>query len=155
MAKARQETEFQVNMELPTVTTSAVDTFYAPPKLSVDPSINALANSLSSIVPSLRRYSIQQDELAKEEAKGEAAVAFRKNNMKSFKQAVKEGKIPEGANPYFVEAYVQQELIQKATQFKDELYAAWKNEGIANNTAPNAFEEFFSRNHKNLETPIN
>ncbi len=145
MAKARQETEFQVNMELPTVTTSAVDTFYAPPKLSVDPSINALANSLSSIVPSLRRYSIQQDELAKEEAKGEAAVAFRKNNMKSFKQAVKEGKIPEGANPYFVEAYVQQELIQKAKQFKDELYAAWKNEGIANNTAPNAFEEFFAR----------
>ena len=53
MAKARQETEFQVNMELPTVTTSAVDTFYAPPKLSVSPGTPATGTSLDGTpVPS-------------------------------------------------------------------------------------------------------
>ena len=41
--------------------------------------------------------------------------------MTSFREAVKKGLIPEGANPYFVEAYVQQELISKATQFKNQL----------------------------------
>ncbi len=148
MAKARQETEFNLNMELPRVTVSAVDTFYSPATPYVDPSIRQLASSLQGIVPSLSKYSVVKEEEKKEVAKGEAAVAFRKNNMLGFKRAVKEGKIPEGANPYFVEAYVQQELVSKANQFKAELYAAWKDEGIVNNTAPNAFEEFFARKSK-------
>ena len=145
MVKAREDIQFDVPFETSAVTVSAVDTFYRPEKVPVDPSITALAESLSGIVPSLRKYSLAKEETKKTEAKGEAAVAFRKNNMLGFKDAVKKGLIPEGSNPYFVEAYVQQELIQKASTFKDQLYLDYKNEGIVNNTAPNAFEEFFAR----------
>ena len=145
MVKAREETSFNVPFETSAVTVSAVDTFYRPEKEPLDPSIAALADSLSNIVPSLSRYSQAKDETLKSEAKDEATVAFRKNNMLGFKEAVKKGLIKEGANPYFIEAYIQQELIQKATQFKDQLYLDYKNEGIVNNTAPNAFEEFFTR----------
>ena len=143
--KARKEVDFEAPFEPSSVTVQARDTFYTPATPYVDPSISELANSLSGIIPSLRKYSIQKDVEDKELNTAEAIEAFRNNNMKSFKDAVKSGKIKEGANPYFVEAYVQQELIHKSNLFKDELYKAYIDEGVVNNTAPNAFEEFFAR----------
>ena len=68
MAKARQETEFNLNMELPRVTVSAVDTFYSPATPYVDPSIRQLASSLQGIVPSLSKYSVVKEEEKKEVA---------------------------------------------------------------------------------------
>jgi len=135
MVKARKEVEFEAPFEPSSVTVQARDVFYTPATPYVDPSIGQLAQSLGSIIPSLRKYNIQKDVEDKELASAEAIQAFRNNNMQSFKKAVKSGQIKEGANPYFVEAYVHQELIHKSNLFKDELYKAYIDDGVVNNTA--------------------
>ena len=45
---------------------------------------------------------------------------------------------------------MQQELVNKAKIFKDELYKEWKDKGIVNNTDPQAFDSFFAEKSRDF-----
>ena len=46
--------------ELPSVNAFVTDTFYKPDRRPTNPALGDLANSLSSLVPTLRRFDIQR-----------------------------------------------------------------------------------------------
>lgn len=128
--------------ELPSVTSRPIDTFYTPQQMPVDPTINELARSLDSLNPTLRKYQDTLEVKEEKEQEGKASVLYNENK-KGFKQAVKDGLIPEGANPYFIKHYVKLDLENQASEFNNFLFYEYGEQLIGNNTDPDAFEGFY------------
>lgn len=81
----------------------------------VNSNFQDLASSLSDLVPSLRRFTMVQDEMstAKDKMTSDAAAAntnpdeARAALQQGWGAAVRSGKVPEGASPYFRMNYLQ------------------------------------------------
>ena len=86
---------------MPEMTIETVDynMFYKPERASVSDGLVALSKSLSSIVPSLTNFSITEEIKDKEKNQAKAIIADYNANKADFASLVKNGKIPEGANP--------------------------------------------------------
>jgi hypothetical protein len=128
--------------ELPSVTSRPIDTFYQPQQIPVDPSINELARALDNLNPSLRKYQDTKEEKLELKEQGKATTLFNENRL-GFKQAVKNGLIPEGANPYFIKHYLKLDLENQASDFNDYLFYEYGEKKLQNNTDPDAFEGFY------------
>ena len=108
------------------VTSRVVDQYFKP---QVEPVVSQaskeLVQSLGNVIPSLAKYNNQRYDFEAEDNKIEGSEA-QKRLKKSFKDAVKDGDIPEGANPYFILAYNEMEVEDLgnkfSSQFKD-IYA--------------------------------
>src|SRR5210317_1682266 len=87
--------------ELPNVTSTVRDTFYRPQVRPVNPALEDLSRSLSNVVPLMRRFNLLKEEQTKTEGQDQADVDFAQNKN-AFKDLVKQGTIPEGANPYYI-----------------------------------------------------
>jgi len=100
------------------VTARVVDQFFRPPVNDGNSrELKELANSMSGIVPSLSRNEMATFELEKER-QTVAGMEKQKELKKNFRQAVKDGDIPQGANPYFVLAYNELEVKDLAERWK-------------------------------------
>lgn len=145
---AKRDTTFQVKKELTGVVARGLNNFYVPEKREVvSPEAKELVNSLSAIVPTLQQYDNTKYEIKKTEEEIKGALAFKKNNELDFKKAVKDGLIPEGANPHFIIAYNQAELQNKGSEFQmriKELIAKEKGKFL-NDTNPNGLNTFISQ----------
>ena len=128
--------------ELPSVSSTVVDTFYRPQVRPLNPALGDLSRSLSDIVPSLRRYNLQKEEQIKTEGQDKADADFAKNKD-AFKNLVKEGTIPEGANPYYINQLAKNQLKQDAREFKERLFDKWNQENVWRNDDPLVFDKFY------------
>ena len=128
--------------ELPTVTSTVRDTFYRPQVRPVNPALEDLSRSLSNVVPSLRRFNILKEEQTKTEGQDQADVDFAQNKN-AFKDLVKQGTIPEGANPYYINQLAKNQLKQDAREFKERLFDKWNEENVWRNDDPLVFDKFF------------
>ena len=99
------------------VTSRVVDQYFKP---QVEPVVSQaskeLVQSLGNVIPSLAKYNNQRYDFEAEDNKIEGSEAQLKLK-KDFKKAVKDGDIPEGANPYFVIGYNEMEVKEKARSF--------------------------------------
>ena len=125
------------------VTSSVIDVFYRPEKKPVSPVLADIARSLSGVVPQLYAYEEVQEDIEKTEQESKADVDFRNENIKDFKKLVKAGKIPEGANPYYIKKYVENSLREKARIFNEELYIAYTDKGVDTQLGASAFNDFY------------
>ena len=76
-----------------------------------------LSKSLESLVPALSNYTITEEIKSKEKDEARAIEDFKINKM-SFAKLVKDGKIPEGANPHYFNKMMELDLSNKARKFK-------------------------------------
>lgn len=128
--------------ELPSVNAFVTDTFYKPDRKPTNPALGDLANSLSSIVPTLRRFDIQKEEIFKLDEQ-ERAIADFEANKNAFKELTKKGVIPEGASPYYINALAKQQLKLDGREFKDQLFAEYQKNNVLFNDEPGALEKFY------------
>lgn len=130
------------------VTARVTDQFFRPPiNRGNSQELKNLANAMSGIVPSLSRNEMANFE-AEKEKQTVAGYEKQKQLKKSFKQAVADGDIPEGANPYFVLAYNSlevEDLGRKwSSQFKD-VYAQQQG-ALLDNDDPTALNQLIDDN---------
>ena len=78
--------------------------------------VNQLIMSLSNIVPTLANYQITEDIKTKEKDEARAVEDFE-IGKKSFNDLINNGKIPEGANPYYYNKMMELDLQSKARLF--------------------------------------
>ena len=106
----------------------------------VSPGLVQLSKSLESLVPTLTNYAITEDikDKQKEEAK---AIKDFQTNKKAFAQLVKNGEIPEGANPYYFNKMMSLDLNQKARKFKLEFDEFAMNNMLSQSLDGNAWNE--------------
>lgn len=128
--------------ELPTVNAFVKDTFYRPDTRPTSPALQDLANSLSNLVPTLRRYDIKKEEIFAEDETDRAIADFNQNKD-AFKNLVKNGVIPEGASPYYINALAKQQLKLDGREFKERLFDEWNNGNVWRDDDPAAFEKFY------------
>jgi len=105
------------------VTSRVVDQYFKP---QVEPVVSQaskeLVQSLGNIIPALRGYN----EKRIEDNRIEGSEA-QKRLKKSFKDAVRDGDIPEGANPYFIEAYNELEVEDLGNKFSSQFKDVYAN----------------------------
>lgn len=130
------------------VTARVINTFYKPEQEPVDGTPLLLAQGLEQFNSGLSKYISAKEEV-KEEVDTKKAQADYNKNQAEFKTLVKNGKIPEGASPYYINAYINAELRDKARTFERELFNAWQTGEIKNDLNPNAFEQFYQSFAKN------
>ena len=128
--------------ELPSVTSTVVDTFYKPQQKPVNPALMDLSRSLSDLVPTLRRYDLLKEEQTKISAEDKADADFAKNKQ-AFKDIVKQGVIPEGASPYYINQLAKNQLKQDAREFKERLFDKWNEENVWRDENPLTFDNFY------------
>ena len=87
--------------------------FYKPDVKPMNKAVDSLIASLSSIVPTLASYSVTEEVKTKavDEAK---AVEDYETNKVQFNQLIKDGKIPEGASPFYYNKMMELDLQNKA-----------------------------------------
>ena len=132
------------NPEVTNVSARVIDVFYRPEKKPVDQTLGLLAESLERFNPALNKY-IEQKEVVEEKVQTDKAIADYNRNRKEYNKLIRDGEIPEGASPYYVNAYVNAELRDKARQFNDELFAEYQNSNVQNSLDPNAFGKFYTQ----------
>ena len=104
------------------VTARVINTFYKPEKEPLDGTPLILAESLEGFNKGLTKY-IADKEIIKEEVDTKKAQADYNKNRAEFRTLVKNGKVPEGASPYYINAYVNAELRDKARDFEREVFS--------------------------------
>ena len=141
MAKRDPNPEFN---QLPEMTIETVDynMFYKPEKANVSEGLVQLSKSLQSLVPSLSNYSITEEIKASEKEKNRA-IADYNSNKDAFKNLVKSGKIPEGANPHYFNKMMELDLTNKARKFKNEFDLFASENKIAESLTPDAWNEVY------------
>lgn len=126
---------------------SGGDTYYRPTEAGVqdprDPNsmLQGLAAGLAKFEPRLQEFvSTKYTEYTKEQiAAGEAA---RRENQAAFAQAVKEGKLPRIANPYFMKGYYNQSGQLDANDYTAKLDMAYAQSGVRNSNNPADIKKF-------------
>ena len=130
--------------QMPEMTIETVDynMFYNPEVKPISPGLKELSKSLAGLVPSLTNYAITEEIKASEKEKNKA-IADYNANKNAFKDLVKSGKIPEGANPHYFNKMMELDLANKARQFKNEfdLYASENN--LSESLTPDAWNETY------------
>ncbi|WP_075501331.1 hypothetical protein [Candidatus Pelagibacter communis] len=141
MAKRDPNPEFN---QLPEMTIETVDynMFYKPEKANVSEGLVQLSKSLQSLVPSLSNYSITEEIKSSEKEKNRA-IADYNSNKDAFKNLVKSGKIPEGANPHYFNKMMELDLTNKARKFKNEFDLFASENRIAESLTPDAWNEVY------------
>ena len=141
MAKRDPNPEFN---QLPEMTIETVDynMFYKPEKANVSEGLVQLSKSLQSLVPSLSNYSITEEIKSSEKEKNRA-IADYNSNKDAFKNLVKSGKIPEGANPHYFNKMMELDLTNKARKFKNEFDLFASENKIAESLTPDAWNEVY------------
>jgi len=141
MAKRDPNPEFN---QLPEMTIETVDynMFYKPEKANVSEGLVQLSKSLQSLVPSLSNYSITEEIKTSEKEKNRA-IADYNSNKNAFKDLVKSGKIPEGANPHYFNKMMELDLTNKARKFKNEFDLFASENRIAESLTPDAWNEVY------------
>ena len=143
-----RRTNLDIQRELTNPVARGLDTFYRPQvKPVVSQAEKDLVNSLASVVPALTQYQETKERLINEDATAEGMEAYNKNKM-AFKEAVKKGIIPEGANPHFIIAYNQMELEDKGRSFANIIKKKYaENQGsLLESTDPEAVSNFIKEN---------
>lgn len=69
--------------ELPSVTSTVVDTFYKPQQKPINPALMDLSRSLSDLVPTLRRYDVLKEEEKRLVVKKKLMLTLPKTNKPS------------------------------------------------------------------------
>jgi len=126
------------------VSARVLDVFYRPQTKPVDNTLGLLAESLERFNPNLEKYIQKKEEVTEKVDTAKAQADYNKNRT-DFKNLIEKGEIPEGASPYYVNAYINAELREKARQFNDELYAEYQNSNVKNSLDPNAFAKFYTQ----------
>ena len=116
--------------------------FYKPDRQNVSQGLVQLSKSLESLVPSLTNYAITEDIKDKEKEEAKAMKDFQ-TNKKAFAQLVKNGDIPEGANPYYFNKMMSLDLNQKARKFKLEFDEYAMNNMLEQSLDGNAWNEAY------------
>ena len=132
------------NPEVTNVSARVIDVFYRPQKKPVDQTLGLLAESLERFNPNLEKYIQKKEEVTEKVDTAKAQADYNKNRT-DFKNLIEKGEIPEGASPYYVNAYINAELREKARQFNDELFAEYQNSNVRNSLDPNAFGKFYTQ----------
>ena len=128
--------------ELPSVNAIVTDTFYRPQKQPINPALRDLASSLSNLVPTLRNYNIEKEKTFAVNEQ-ERAIKDFEDNKNAFKELTRNGVIPEGASPYYINALAKQQLKLDGREFKERLFDEWNNSNVWANDDPLAFEKFY------------
>lgn len=141
MAKRDPNPEFN---QMPEMTIETVDynMFYKPDAKPVSSGLVQLSKSLASLVPSLTNYAITE-EIKQSEKEKNKAIADYNANRNAFKQLVKSGKIPEGANPHYFNKMMELDLTNKARQFKNEFDLFASENKLEENLTPDAWNEAY------------
>jgi len=141
MAKRDPSPEFN---QMPEMTIETVDynMFYKPDVKPVSSGLRELSKSLASLVPSLTNYAITE-EIKQSEKEKNKAIADYNANRNAFKQLVKSGKIPEGANPHYFNKMMELDLTNKARQFKNEFDLFASENKLEENLTPDAWNEAY------------
>ena len=141
MAKRDPSAEFN---QMPEMTIETVDynMFYKPDTKPVSSGLIELSKSLASLVPSLTNYAITE-EIKQSEKEKNKAIADYNSNKGAFKDLVKSGKIPEGANPHYFNKMMELDLNNKARQFKNEFDLFASENRLEENLTPDAWNETY------------
>ena len=128
--------------QMPEMTIETVDynMFYKPDAKPVSSGLKELSKSLAGLVPSLTNYAITE-EIKQSEREKNKAIADYNSNKNAFKQLVKSGKIPEGANPHYFNKMMELDLTNKARQFKNEFDLFASENKLEENLTPDAWNE--------------
>lgn len=133
----------------PTITPAVkpVDTYYRPVANTVAKpegpgEFEQLLNAFTeSAAPALNQAIDKQFKFQTEEEQKQGAAA-RLKNQKSFKDAVNSGLIPEGASPWFVKGYMQQEGRIDGIEYDAALRTAWSNDPVKDSNNPADLTKF-------------
>ena len=130
--------------QMPEMTIETVDynMFYKPDAKPVSSGLKELSKSLAGLVPSLTNYAITE-EIKQSEREKNKAIADYNSNKNAFKQLVKSGKIPEGANPHYFNKMMELDLNNKARQFKNEFDLFASENKLEENLTPDAWNEAY------------
>ena len=148
MAKRDPSAEFN---QMPEMTIETVDynMFYKPEAKPVSDGLQQLSKSLAGLVPSLTNYAITEEIKASEKEKNKA-IADYNFNKNAFKDLVKSGKIPEGANPHYFNKMMELDLTNKARKFKNEFDLFASENSLEENLTPDAWNEVYETQLKSF-----
>ena len=120
MARKAQDPNPEFN-QMPEMTIETVDynMFYKPDRQQTSPGLKQLSKSLESYSTCTNFYSVTEDIKLSEKEKSKAINDYNANK-KAFAKLVKNGQIPEGANPHYFNKMMELDLNQKAREFKNE-----------------------------------
>ena len=110
------------DMELPVITSRPIDVFVTPQMTAPSSAVNELIRSLERVNPSLAAYKQEQYITYTKEEEAKAEEEFNKTK-KGIRKAVKDGTIPPGASPEYINKWVALDLKRKSRKFKSELFA--------------------------------
>ena len=137
----------QVSGVVPEIVSQDYNLFYKPDVKPMNKAVNQLIVSLSNIVPTLANYQITEDVKIKEKDEAKAVEDFE-INKKSFNDLIKDGKIPEGASPYYYNKMMELDLQSKARLFKKKFDTYYAENDLSNTLNVNAFGEAYEEQLK-------
>lgn len=137
----------------PEVVSQDFNLFYRPEGKPENKALNSLVASLSNFVPNLINFQVTED-VKKSQAEEAKAVSDFNLNKDTFKNLVKDGKIPAGASPHYYNKLMELELGNKARSFQAQWDEFYLKNNIAESEDPNAFnvayegfiKQFFNEN---------
>ena len=130
--------------ELPITTSRPIDVFVTPSRTPTSGAVNDLISGLERLNPALTNYRQTQYQTFTKEEEDKAEVEFNKTKI-GIKKAVKDGTIPAGASPEFINKWVQLDLKRKAREFKTGLFAQYNEQNVMEHPDPEAFQIFFDK----------
>ena len=137
----------QVSGVDPEIVSQDYNLFYKPDVKPMNKAVNQLIVSLSNIVPTLANYQVSED--IKTKAKDEAkAVEDFEIGKKSFKELINNGKIPEGASPYYYNKMMELDLQSKARLFKKKFDNYYIENDLAGSLNIDIFSETYDEQLK-------
>ena len=137
----------QVSGVDPEIVSQDYNLFYKPDVKPMNKAVNQLIMSLSNIVPTLANYQITEDIKTKEKDEARAVEDFE-IGKKSFNDLINNGKIPEGANPYYYNKMMELDLQSKARLFKRKFDNYYIESDLAGSLNINGFSEAYDEQLK-------
>ena len=131
----------------PEIVSQDYNLFYKPDVKPMNKAVNSLIMSLSNIVPTLANYQITEDIKTKKTDEAKAVEDFE-TGKKSFNQLINDGKIPEGASPYYYNKMMELDLQSKARLFKKKFDTYYSENDLSGSLNINAFSEAYEEQLK-------
>lgn len=101
-----------------------------------------LASALSEINPKLQSYLQREQERDDSSQLAAGSLAFTEHGRRSWADAVKEGLVDEGANPFYRRGYLKQELRLKGLDYAQALNEAYMQNPVRSSDDPEALRGF-------------
>ena len=137
----------QVSGVDPEIVSQDYNLFYKPDVKPMNKAVNQLIMSLSNIVPTLANYQITEDIKTKKSDEARAVEDFE-IGKKSFNELINNGKIPEGASPYYYNKMMELDLQSKARLFKRKFDNYYIESDLAGSLNVNGFSEAYDEQLK-------